>query len=451
MTQFVFSRRDLQIRIKRLQGVLSNEQLCGIVKKLNTPNEQRFPTMWELVVLDAFAQVASVRHEAPLPSGKCPDLLVNYQSAAGEGLVVVGDILAVSDKGLDERNPVDVLFEQTPVLARKHGVDPVKLAYRINGGRTGKRGQVKVQLALPIRGQMISLLHREVVPWLKAINLKPHEHDVFKPSDKNFDFSITYDPAQTTTMGSYTSYDVAPSKVVNPLYKALKAKTGQLEGVQEGAFKLLVACDGDCGLFRSNVSMTSIGGTFTDRQVVDHFLTKHSSIDGVLLIGVEEKRDFVSAQTDRKLRFDLRVRGSIDPAHLTSPYAELNELIRRALIHFPKPQLAPYNASRRCLDQETSERPQVRYRFTTGGVGGMSVSISSRDLMQLLSGNLSQEDFCKAYRFDAQQVNPFALALSQGRLIQGASLSRLDGDDDLVTFEFGEIDPAIAPFFMPMD
>jgi len=352
---------------------------------------------------------------------------------------------------LDERNPVDVLFEQTPVLARKHGVDPVKLAYRINGGRTGKRGQVKVQLALPIRGQMISLLHREVVPWLKAINLKPHEHDVFKPSDKNFDFSITYDPAQTTTMGSYTSYDVAPSKVVNPLYKALKAKTGQLEGVQEGAFKLLVACDGDCGLFRSNVSMTSIGGTFTDRQVVDHFLTKHSSIDGVLLIGVEEKRDFVSAQTDRKLRFDLRVRGSIDPAHLTSPYAELNELIRRALIHFPKPQLAPYNASRRCLDQETSERPQVRYRFTTGGVGGMSVSISSRDLMQLLSGNLSQEDFCKAYRFDAQQVNPFALALSQGRLIQGASLSRLDGDDDLVTFEFGEIDPAIAPFFMPMD
>ena len=81
----------------------------------------------------------------------------------------------------------------------------------------------------------------------------------------------------------------------------------------------------------------------------------------------------------------------------------------------------------------------------------MSVSISSRDLMQLLSGNLSQEDFCKAYGFDAKHVNPFALALSQGRLIQRASLSKLDGDDDLVTFEFGEIDPAIAPFFMPMD
>jgi len=81
----------------------------------------------------------------------------------------------------------------------------------------------------------------------------------------------------------------------------------------------------------------------------------------------------------------------------------------------------------------------------------MSVSISARDLMQLLSGKLSQEDFCKAYRFDVQHVNPFALALSQGRLIQRASLATLDGDDDLVIFEFGEIDPAIAPFFMPRD
>lgn len=451
MTQFVFSRRDLQRSITRLQGVLSREQLSGLIKKLNTPNEQRLPTMWEVVVLDAFARVASVLHEVPLPSGKRPDLLVDYRSAAGKNLAVVGDILTVSDKGLDENNPVDAIFELAPVIARKHGVDPVKLAYRINGERTGKRGQVKVQLALPNRGQMIALLHSEVVPWLKAINTKPHQKDTFKPSDKKFDFSITYDPAQTSTMASYTSYDVAPSKEVNPLYKALKAKTGQLEGAHEGAFKLLVACDGDCGLFRSNASMASMGGTFTDRQVVDHFLTKHSSIDGVLLIGVEEKRDFFSSRTDRRLRFDLRVRASIDLKRLTSPYAELDELIRSALIHFPEPHLAPYNAARRCLDQETRHRAQCRYRLTTRGVGSMSVSISSRDLMLLLSGKLSQEDFCKAYRFDAQQVNPFALALSQGRLIQRASLSKSDGDDDLVTFEFGEIDPALAPFFMPTD
>ncbi|TFZ46599.1 hypothetical protein E5C33_05225 [Stenotrophomonas maltophilia] len=452
MTQFVFSRRDLQRCIKRLQCVVSPEQLAGLIKKLNTPNEQRLPTMWEVVVLDAFAQVASVRHEVPLPSGKRPDLLVDYQSAMGKNLTVVGDILAISDRGLDENNPVDAILEQTPALARKHGVDPVRLAYRINGERTGKRGQVKVQLAIPNRGQMIALLHSEVVPWLKSINTKPHQKDTFKPSDKKFDFSINYDPAQTSTMASYTSYDVAPSKEVNPLYKALKAKTGQLEGSHEGTFKLLVACDGDCGLFRSSASMASMGGTFTDRQVVDHFLTKHSSIDGVLLIGVEEKRDFFSGRTDRKLRFDLRVRASIDLKRLISPYAELDELIRSASINFPEPHLAPYNAARRCLDQEAKHRVQGRYRLITSGVGGMSVGISSRDLMMLLSGKLSQEDFCKAYRFDAPHVNPFTLALSQGRLIQLASLSKLDDDDDdLVIFEFGEIDPAIAPFFMPGD
>ncbi|KAG1271510.1 hypothetical protein G6F64_015588 [Rhizopus arrhizus] len=71
--------------------------------------------------------------------------------------------------------------------------------------------------------------------------------------------------------------------------------------------------------------------------------------------------------------------------------------------------------------------------------------------MQLLSGELSQEEFCKAYQFDGRHVNPFALAVSQGRLIQSASLSKLHDDDDLVTFEFGEIDPAVAPFFVPVD
>ncbi|ATS58886.1 hypothetical protein [Xanthomonas citri] len=213
----------------------------------------------------------------------------------------------------------------------------------------------------------------------------------------------------------------------------------------------ITACDGDCGLFRSNPSMASMSGTFTDQQIVDHFLTNHSSIDGVLLIGVEEKRDLFSANTSRKLRFDLRARGSFDPKRLTSPYAELDELIRSALNHFPKPHLAPYNAARRCREQEARHTAQGRYRLTSEGVGSMSVSISSRDLMQLLSGQLSQEDFCEAYQFDAQHINPFALAISQGRLIQGVSLSKLDGDDDLVNFEFGEMDPAIAPFFMPMD
>ncbi|MBA0384862.1 hypothetical protein [Stenotrophomonas maltophilia] len=451
MTEFVFSRRDLQGSINRLQGTLSREQLSELIKKLNASNEQRLPTMWELVVLDAFARVASVRHEVPLPSGRRPDLLVEFQSTAGGEFAVIGDVLTVSDKGLDEKNPVDVLFEETPVIARKHGVDPVKLAYRVNGVRTGKRGQVKVQLALPNRGQMIALLHSEVVPWLKAINTRPHEKGIFNPSDEKFDFSITYDPAQTSTMGSYTSYDVAHSKEVNPLYKALKAKTGQLEGAHEGAFKLLIACDGDCGLFRSSASMASMGYTFTAQQIVDHFLTKHSSIDGVLLIGVEERREVFSAHTTRALRFDLRVRASIDPRRLTSPHAELDELVRSALIHFPEPRQAPHNAARRCIEQENRHRVQGGYRLTSRGAGSMSVSISSRDLIQLLSGNLSQEDFCKACGFDAKHVNPFALALSQGRLIQRASLSNSDGDDDLVTFEFGEIDPAIAPFSMPTD
>ncbi|NYZ61803.1 hypothetical protein [Luteimonas deserti] len=164
--------------------------------------------------------------------------------------------------------------------------------------------------------------------------------------------------------------------------------------------------------------MSSLGGTFTDRQIVDHFLTKHSSIDGVLLICVDEKHEFFTGQTTRSLRFDLRARGVVDPRRLTSPHAELDQLVRGALKYFPEARLAPYNAARLCLGAESDKRCQGRYRVISKGIDSMSVSVSSRDLIRLLAGDLSQEDFLKTYQWGDGQSNPFALALAQGRSIQ---------------------------------
>ena len=70
MTNFVFSRRALQEAINRLATVLDADQLRLMVDRLNRAGETRLPTMWEIVLLDAFAGVGRLRHEVELPNGR---------------------------------------------------------------------------------------------------------------------------------------------------------------------------------------------------------------------------------------------------------------------------------------------------------------------------------------------------------------------------------------------
>jgi len=80
--------------------------------------------------------------------------------------------------------------------------------------------------------------------------------------------------------------------------------------------------------------------------------------------------------------------------------------------------------------------------------GGNKIKISARDLLALMAGQLDQERFVKGYSTGA--TNFFDLRLKRGELITSATLERRpDEDDDWVTFEFSEPDPAVARFSEP--
>ncbi|XQA66836.1 hypothetical protein ACM9XC_05700 [Xanthomonas sacchari] len=450
MTNFVFARRDLQKRIDRLKGVLSENQIVEIVSRLNAPGWNRLPAMWEVVVLDAFSQEAKLRHEVPLPSGRRPDLELTYSSPNGEVLLVAGDVLAVSDKGLDEQNPVDVLFETAPEIARKHGVDPVKLSYKVEGERIGRYGDGRMQLALPNRGELIELLRAEVAAWLHGVRQAPQEQHVYKPVDESLRFSIVYDPSASSVTGSYLSYEVAASREKNPLYKALKAKKDQLIGTPEQALKILIACDGDSALLRNISSSPRRPGTYSAVQIVDHFLSKHSGIDAVALISIDERRNFPDPTVHRKLRFDVRVKELGLPGDdIAKRCALLDELLRAAIKHFPAPQTAPYNAIRRCLEPGVGHSQMGAYQLTVEDGNVSKVSVSSRGLMGLISGAVTQKEFIIAHERPGSPsiASYFSDALAQGRMIVGIEMEEMDGlDDDYFTIHFGDADAAISPF-----
>lgn len=446
MTNFIFSRRDLQPCIDRLSKVLDASQLADLVKRLNTQDKNRLPAMWELVILDALSRAADLRHEVALPSGRKPDFEVTYRSAENETLMVVGDVITVSDAGLEEQNPIRVLFEEGPRIARRVGLDPNHLGYRVDGDWTGRHGDQRVKLQLPAKGRLIDVMNGPVKAWLVSIQSQGLTKATYEYNQDGKKFTIEYDQAQRYHSGSYTSYNVAASIEKNPLYKALKAKRDQLNGAPEGSTRLIIVCDGDCAVL--GAGPLSVGhSNYSAKQIASHFLNKSSAIDAVLLVTVDAERTSFMSETKYELRFDLEVSQRLSPEVVTSKCTMLlDRLLREAVEHFPAPHQMPINAARRCRDSAVSRNHNGAYSMTSD-----RFSISARGLLDSLSGTISSEKYHGEHPWsDGRMGNIFKIMKDEGRSITAAHIEPMDApDDDWITFEFGEPDPAATLFIAP--
>ena len=78
------------------------------------------------------------------------------------------------------------------------------------------------------------------------------------------------------------------------------------------------------------------------------------------------------------------------------------------------------------------------------------IKISSRTILDVLAGKISQEDFIKS-KFHPLVGNPFENKLKQGKLITSIEIEKCEGenDDELMVFKFGEADVAISDFESP--
>jgi len=447
MTNFIFSRRDMQECIDHLARVIDTDQLTLIVGKLNKRGGQRLPTMWELVILDALSHVGKLRHEVPLADGSRPDFELTAP-VEGADLLVVGDIAAVSDSGLDERNPVDEFGRELNRLVGKAGLNPCKFSYRVHGDRVGRFGDGRMQLYLPKRGELPAVMKRAIAPWLTKIVSSPNQTDHFAYVHDDVRFSLAYDPAQLYPSGSYLSYDVAASREKNPLFNALRGKIGQLRSAPDEALRLIVACDGDCALLRHRSYMSG-QGTFSAREVAEDFLRKNSSIDAVLLASIDEHREFFQSSTTFKMRYELvvapkRFRSArMDDATIS----RLEELLRKAVAHVPRPIQSAYNAVLRCREPGFGHGMFGAYKMKDN-----SVRLSSRAIQRLLAGETTLENFSVMHGWDRKTgpSNPFSRAIREGRMISATKIEPGgDNDDDWFVFTFGRPDPAISRFVVP--
>lgn len=444
MTNFVFSRRSLQSAINDLSGVMTSAQLAALVQRLNKIHDGRMAAMWEVVVLSALTKVGALSHETTLPNGRRPDFSMCVALDTLDEVNVIGDITTVRDDTLHENNPVEEFSEHLIRIAKKVRLRPEFIGFRVDSHRM-KDG--RLQLRLPKKGKIVHLMKSEVQPWMLQRAASPGLLGTFQYEHGAVKFSIVYDPRQRSFNGSYHSFTRVTSLEKNTLAYALKSKADQLRASPATAIRVVVVCDSGASIFRDLVHRGS-DGSFSAYEVAQRFLQESSVIDLVLLVTVEQTGIQLSTPCRIKWTSVPRPRSKQPDRLWDLDVGKLDAFLDTLMGGMPRPMRTPSNAARLCNDSTTGRYPFGGYKMSSD-----RITLSARVLHQLLSGNLTIDDFCERHGWGAEPdslPNPIKRFLLDGRPITCIEVQPGgDLDDDSVTFYFGPPDPALGPFRVP--
>src|SRR5882724_2153010 len=146
----IFSRRTLQRLINENADFLKPSQLRDHVNKLNIGSEHSLDTEWEVLLLNIFSKLGSVTHEPQLPGiTSRPD--IHFTSSQQS---FIADIACISDKGTDELNAVQALYDRLMKIADEKRLRGNSFGLNVEGNHTQiLRGKTKPKLKIPPRSR----------------------------------------------------------------------------------------------------------------------------------------------------------------------------------------------------------------------------------------------------------------------------------------------------------
>ena len=433
----IFARRALQRRLSELRETLDRDAVDKLAARLNRPGKDRLAAMWEVAVLHALARCGTLRNEAPLSSGRRPD--VSFDNGT---LRLSADITAVSDEGLDDDNPYFELSELIEKAKTKLGLPIGGVDLRVKSKHHQSARGTRPVLPLPPRKQLQAFIRDQIVPRLRDQMGAGEKLLRIAIDDDEVGLDITIDPAGSPySSGGFAAYDVPKIKDRNPLYNALKAKAAQLRSAE--AVTGVIIGDGDCAALADRPTNSD---EVSAAAIAEEFLRQYSSVDFVLLLTIREAPQLWprAESADRRVHPMLVVRAGCPAKN------QLTTLFTTMLAELPKPVAMPVNAALRAREPG----------YDLGHHGGYTmerkkIRIGSRELMEILAGLRTLEDsgakHIEASRRRPRQPNSVQIAflrnLQQGRLPAAVRVIKTDEDDndDWVEFEFGDPDPAISP------
>lgn len=435
----IFSRRTLQRLINENADFLKPSQVRDHVNKLNIGSERSLDTEWEALLLNIFSKLGSVTHEPQLPGiTSRPD--IHFKSSQQN---FIADIACISDKGTDELNPVQALYDRLMRTADEKGLRGNSFGLNVEGNHKQiLRGKTKPKLKIPPRSRFDQeVFNDSFYRFVDAICSSPLEKRVHSVETEQLHFTISYDPSQPYATMSHLGFTGLTFIDQNTIYNRLLEKAQKLIGVEESALLGVMLCDGDCEALRSHRHFAS----YHVDDVVHYFLERYPEICFVFTF-------LVVQQFGHNARNEFATAWYVGRSH-SAHVDKIEAILREATQFFPEPERDATNAKHLLNSRVNNEGDSF-----IGGVtmSGDEIKISARAVMDLLSGRLSQQDFLEAHNFVPTSHgtyigNPFEYERQQGRLIREVTVESGGErrDDDWLRIRFGESDPAISPFRVP--
>jgi hypothetical protein len=471
----IFSRRTLQRLIDENADFLTKTQTQKHVDSLNLSkkihlkllesnmnindlSEIYLNTEWEIAVLNCLSKFGEIIHEKRIGASE-PDI---FFTSDDESINFVADITCITGK--QDKDNISLIFKhELKAIIDKEKLDGYWEIWVNGNSREMDFLNAKPRLMLGGKSHREEILNsKKFISFIERIKNNPERKhsfeykktsESFEPRPPNqiemfrnvlIDIRIDYEPTKFYQIEYKHFNDRQIVKSENDeIYKSLLKKYNQLIKTNYNGFLGVFLCDGIGNTFNRADSLHK-----TPRDVIYNFLYKYPKIDFVITINSEIKPyNFHSSKPEIK-------------ATLFHGYGKkLDEKIIQVLDNsfakiFPKPSRAVTNA-RIALKNSFEDKETM---VSDGGCGSVfsynKIKVSSRMLLELLSGKLKLDDFfyyAGIERISGSIPNLFLTSLNEGKLFSDVRIeSGNEKDDDWIVFTFGESDSAISPFKIPV-
>lgn len=433
----LFSRRDIQRFICHNSRFMDEAEIKKVVAELNRNNRPAFHKEWEMAILYAVSQQIEFDYEKPLPSGKRPDLTI---PGAGRRPTLYCDIACVSDEEAIATNPLDLFTAAFYRVARKKYKVPPRFSFdfKIEGEQVGDYRKAKTFLKIPREHEVPGYVKQYFGDWLTAIA----REGCPQPDRAGPGVTVAVNQDSEFTSSSYPSFTSCYSLTGNPIYTQLENKRDQLAHNHPHALTGVILCDGGCQLLRKQTGHCT---EISFEEIAEEQFRRNDRLDFIFRVWTEDAdRGYFSGDKPLRLERESLVRAALPASHK----ALIAELYR-TLDALPKPVCNSITAANRYRNNYSSIK-----HLPSGGMTmrGHQVEFSVNDLLRLLGGEITPEEFHRRYQIGEQKTleHFFRRNREEGRTLSRAKVKRCaHEDDDRITLEFGAPDASRLPYRVP--
>jgi len=428
----IFSLRRLSLMFEELSSFLDDRKRNDLRRRLDhIDTKTALAAEAELSMLWAISRVADMEPEPKLEGGRRPEAKSNELFASGPSVI---EVRALSDHSFSGKEAMD----RTANIVSAH-VDHIC-----------KRGRNKGA------GAHLFFEFEEHSYWDKSFHRERCVDPEFKLTDETKERLRLW-----TRMPNWPSVD--PIRIVdgktrmviswrevavegfrtfcrmppvaydledNPIYKALKEKSGQVKNATDGTLRCVILVDAGCSLLRWLRPMSAVHEVSGD-AIIRHAIRKRS-IDVVIVISPHRQQELVFT-TQSTLHWNI----TCFDRRLVIPEGEYDR-IRSMAEQLPRPRLEGYQARdlhRQRMFEIGHTSWNLPTKIVTRAGGIMTIKLSAGLLHQYLAGMVDAEQFSDK-AFDSRG-NPFTGQLQRGHTIQNVRFESggVDEDDDYVVFD----------------